>query len=159
MAREVTILVADDDAGHALLIEKNLQRTGLNNPLLRFENGQSLLDFLFQRGSGPHREPLTPYLLLLDIRMPKVDGVEVLRRVKADSQLRKLPVTMLTTTDDPREISHCYDLGCGHYIVKPVNYERFSEAVKQFGMFASLVQIPEIDGCPTPPTPALQPAF
>ena len=81
----MVILIADDDAGHARLIEKNLQRAGLHNPILRFENGQDILDFLFGRGEGPKRMSDTPYLLLLDIRMPKVDGVEVLRQTQGRS--------------------------------------------------------------------------
>src|SRR5690349_16205423 len=95
---EVVILIAEDDVGHARLIEKNLARAGLHNPILRFENGQTILDFLFRRSAPPRRNPGTPYLLLLDIRMPQVDGVEVLRQIKQDSELRKIPVIMLTTT-------------------------------------------------------------
>src|SRR6266511_2598474 len=148
MTKEVIILIADDDAGHARLIEKNLQRAGLHNSVLRFEDGQDILDFLFRRGGGPKRMPDTPYLLLLDIRMPKVDGIEVLRQLKADSDLRKLPVSILTTTDDPREVARCHELGCNNYIVKPVGYEKFAEAVQQLGLFISLVQVPEINGQP-----------
>jgi CheY-like chemotaxis protein len=144
MTREVVILVADDDAGHARLIEKNLQRVGLHNAIVRFENGQDVLDFLFERGGGPKRSPDVAYLLLLDIRMPKVDGVEVLRQVKTDERMRKLPVIMLTTTDDPREVARCHALGCSNYIVKPVDYDKFSDAIKQLGLFISLVQVPEI---------------
>jgi CheY-like chemotaxis protein len=146
MTKEVVILIADDDAGHARLIEKNLQRAGLHNSVQRFENGQDILDFLFRRGAGPKRVADSPYLLLLDIRMPKVDGVEVLRQIKADPELRKLPVSMLTTTDDPREVARCHELGCSNYIVKPVDYEKFSEAINQLGLFISLVQVPEING-------------
>jgi CheY-like chemotaxis protein len=146
MRKEVVILIADDDAGHARLIEKNLVRAGLSNSIKRFGDGQQILDFLFGRGDGPKREPDTPYLLLLDIRMPKVDGVEVLRQVKQDPELRKVPISMLTTTDDPREVERCYAMGCGNYIVKPVDYEKFAEAIKQMGLFISLVQVPEIDG-------------
>jgi CheY-like chemotaxis protein len=142
MTEEVVIVVAEDDAGHARLVEKNLARVGLHNPIQRFENGQEVLDFFFQRGPGPHRRPDTAYLLLLDIRMPKVDGVEVLRQIKQDPVLRKLPVTMLTTTDDPREIERCHTLGCNSYIVKPVDYEKFAEAIKQLGLFVSLVRVP-----------------
>ena len=144
MTRDVVILIADDDAGHARLIEKNLRRAGLNNPIARFEDGQQILDFLFQRG-GQKRLPETPYLLLLDIRMPKVDGVEVLRQVKADAELRKIPVSVLTTTDDPREVERCHALGCNNYIVKPVDYEKFSEAINKLGLFISLVQVPGLD--------------
>ena len=146
MTQEVVILVADDDAGHARLIEKNLQRVDLHNQIMRFENGQDILDFLFERGDGPKRSNDTSYLLLLDIRMPKVDGVEVLRQVKTDPELRKLPVIMLTTTDDPREVARCHALGCSNYIVKPVDYEKFSEAIKQLGMFVSLIQVPALKG-------------
>jgi CheY-like chemotaxis protein len=149
MMRELDILIADDDAGHSRLIEKNLQRLNLHNTILRFENGQDILDFLFRKGKGPKRTTNTAYLLLLDIRMPKVDGVEVLRQVKADADLRKLPVIMLTTTDDPREVARCHSLGCNNYIVKPVDYEKFSETIKQLGLFISLVQVPEINGKPS----------
>ena len=146
MTKEVVILIADDDPGHTRLIEKNLQRAGLHNSILRFENGQDILDFLLRRGEGPKRASDTSYLLLLDIRMPKVDGVEVLRQLKADPELRKLPVTMLTTTDDPREVERCHGLGCSSYIVKPVDYEKFAESIKNLGLFISLVEVPQING-------------
>ena len=148
MTEEVVIIIAEDDAGHARLIQKNLGRVGLHNPIQFFENGQDVLDFLFRRGPGPHRKGDTAYLLMLDIRMPKVDGVEALRQIKEDASLRKLPVIMLTTTDDPREIERCHLLGCNSYIVKPVDYDKFAEAIKQLGMFVSLVQVPEINGKP-----------
>ena len=144
MTQNVIILIADDDAGHARLIEKNLNRAGLMNKILRFEDGQQILDFLFRRGDGPKRSSDAAYLLLLDIRMPKVDGVEVLRQLKAEPELRKIPVSMLTTTDDPREVERCHALGCNNYIVKPVDYDKFSDAIRQLGLFVSLVQVPEI---------------
>jgi CheY-like chemotaxis protein len=144
--REVVILIAEDDAGHARLIEKNLTRGGLHNKIERFDNGQAVLDFLFRRGTGPKRVLDTSYLLLLDIRMPQVDGVEVLRQVKQDPELRKVPVIMLTTTDDPREVERCHTMGCASYIVKPVDYEKFAEAIKRLGLYISLVEIPEING-------------
>lgn len=146
MAREVTILIADDDPGHTRLIEKNITRAGLRNEILRFENGQVILDFLFRRGPGKQRPVDTSLLLLLDIRMPQVDGVEVLRQVKDDPELRKIPVIMLTTTDDPREVERCHALGCSNYIVKPVDYEKFADAILQMGLFIKLLQVPEIDG-------------
>jgi CheY-like chemotaxis protein len=143
MTKEVVVLIADDDLGHIRLIEKNLRRAGLHNPIERFDNGQDILDFLFGRGER-HRAKEAPYLLLLDIRMPKVDGVEVLRQIKSDPELKKVPVIMLTTTDDPREVEHCHELGCSNYVVKPVDYEKFSQAIKQFGLFIALVQVPEV---------------
>ncbi|MBI5801909.1 MAG: response regulator [Verrucomicrobia bacterium] len=146
MTSEVIILIADDDAGHVRLIEKNLARAGLHNPIQRFHDGQEILDFLFRRGEGPQRKHDQPYLLLLDIRMPKVDGVEVLRQIKGDASLRLMPVVMLTTTDDPREVSRCHELGCSHYIVKPVDYDKFSDTIKQMGLFFALVQVPPVNG-------------
>ena len=142
---EVTILIADDDAGHARLIEKNLTRAGLHNATRRFEDGQQVLDFFFGEPDPSNRRTDTAYLLLLDIRMPKVDGVEVLRRLKGDRELRKIPVIMLTTTDDPREVDRCHSLGCNSYIVKPVDYEKFADAIKNLGLFISLVKFPEIE--------------
>jgi len=143
---EVVIIIAEDDEGHARLIEKNLTRGGLHNRIERFNNGQAVLDFLFRRGAGTHRALDTPYLLLLDIRMPQVDGVEVLRQVKQDPELRKVPVIMLTTTDDPREVERCHAIGCASYIVKPVDYEKFADAIKSLGLYISLVKVPEING-------------
>lgn len=143
MTKEVVILIAEDDTGHARLIEKNLIRAGLSNTIERFENGQEILDFLFCRGTRK-RYPHVTYLLLLDIRMPQVDGIEVLRQIRQNAELRKLPVCMLTTTDDPREVSRCHDLGCNNYIVKPVDYDKFADAIRQLGLFISLVEVPDL---------------
>ena len=146
MKEEVVVLIVEDDDGHARLIEKNLRRASIKNEMLRFADGQQILDFLFRRGEGRQREDFTPYLLLLDIRIPKIDGVEVLRQIKQDEELRKIPVIMLTTTDDPREVDACHRLGCSHYIVKPVEYDKFSAALGQLGLFLKIVQVPQING-------------
>ena len=92
------------------------------------------------------REQFTPYLLLLDIRIPKMDGIEVLRQVKQDEELRKLPVIMLTTTDDPREVEVCHNLGCSNYIVKPVDFDKFAEVLSRLGLFLKIVQVPQLNG-------------
>jgi CheY-like chemotaxis protein len=105
-----------------------------------FRDGQAILDFFAQRVVTD----TASYLLLLDIRMPKVDGIEVLRRLKADSTLGKLPIIMLTTTDDTREVERCYKLGCSVYIQKPVDYDRFAEAIRRLGLFVSLVLVPQM---------------
>ncbi len=146
MEKEVIVLLAEDDVGHATLIKKNLKRSGLTNRLLHFKDGQETLDFLFRQGEEPQREHGAAYLLLLDIRMPKVDGVEVLRQIKQDPELRKMPVIMLTTTDAPWEIERCHGLGCSNYIVKPVDYDKFIEAIRQLGLFLMVVEIPRING-------------
>ena len=146
MNREVIILIAEDDAGHAALIKKNLARSGIANKIIHFWNGQEVLDYLFRRGDGPHRSSGDGHVLLLDIRMPKVSGTEVLERIKSDSELCKLPVIMVTTTDDPKEVEHCHSLGCSNYITKPVEYDKFVKAIRQLGLFLSVVQIPSING-------------
>ncbi|MBU0728480.1 MAG: response regulator [Proteobacteria bacterium] len=146
MKKEMTVIITDDDEGHAALIQKNLKRAGINNTILHFKDGQEVLDFLFRKGNGPQREPDTPYLLLLDIRMPKIDGIEVLKQIKADKELRKIPVIMVTTTDDPQEVNLCHSLGCSNYITKPVDSNKFVEAIKQLGLFLLVVEIPHING-------------
>ncbi len=146
MKKEVIILIAEDDDGHATLIDRNLRRAGLLNEIIRFKDGQETLDFLFENGKGPHRKRDTGYLLLLDIRMPKVDGIEVLRRVKDDKELKKLPVIMITTTDDPREVDKCHELGCSNYVTKPIEYDKFIDAVRKLGLFLLVVEVPTING-------------
>ena len=143
-----TILIAEDDDGHAFLIEDNLTRAGVRAPFLRFSDGQEVLDFLFDRTVDSAFARGEPYLLLLDIRMPKVDGVEVLRQIKADGELRKLPVIMLTTTDDPREVERCHAHGCNSYIQKPVSWDAFAGALTKLGEFLSLLQVPNIERRP-----------
>jgi CheY-like chemotaxis protein len=144
MVDELVILIVEDDDGHARLTEKNLRRAGIKNTMARFRDGQEIMDFLFCRGEGRKRQNETAYLLLLDIRIPKIDGVEVLRQIKRHDELRKIPVIMLTTMDDPREVESCHDLGCSHYIVKPVEYDKFSEVLSQLGLFLKIVQVPHI---------------
>ena len=146
MEKEVIILIAEDDDGHATLIQRNLRRAGIVNEIIRFKDGKEVLDFLFQKGDGAKRKSGNAHLLLLDIRMPKIDGIEVLKRVKADDELKKMPVMMLTTTDDPREVEHCHKLGCSNYVTKPIDYDKFVDAVRQLGLFLLIVQVPVIDG-------------
>jgi CheY-like chemotaxis protein len=141
---DVTVLLAEDDEGHALLIKRNLKRGGVGNEILHFKDGAEILDFLFCRGSGPHRIPGARYVVLLDIRMPKIDGIEVLRQVKAARDLRKLPVIMVTTANDPRDVEVCHEIGCNSYLTKPVDYDRFVEAIVHLGKFLGAVEVPMI---------------
>ncbi len=135
----VTIILAEDDDGHATLVERNLRRAGLDNGFVRVKDGQEALDYFL----GPDCDAACDScILLLDIKMPRVDGVEVLRRLKGDARTATLPVVMLTTTDDPREIERCYQLGCNVYVTKPVEYEQFIEAVKRLGFFLQVVKVP-----------------
>src|SRR5262245_13018703 len=100
----VQILLAEDDLGHASLIQRNLKRGGFVNEVVHVTDGQQALDYVYCRGSHAQRPMNVPMLLVLDIKMPRVDGIEVLKQVKSDPATEKLPVIMLTTTDDPREV-------------------------------------------------------
>jgi CheY-like chemotaxis protein len=136
------ILLAEDDDGHARLIRRNLKRAGVANEVVHVADGQEALDFLARRGAFADRKENPPLLLLLDINMPRVNGIEVLKAIKGDPATAKLPVIMLTTTDDPHEIERCYQLGCSVYITKPVKYDEFAEALNRLGLFLEIIQVP-----------------
>ena len=140
----IVLLLAEDDDGHALLVEDILRNHGLCNAIVRFHDGQEALDFF--NHTHPIHRPVTGvgYLLLLDIRMPKVDGVDVLRNVKQNPLWQNMPVIMLTTTDDPREVDRCHALGCNSYVHKPVDYDKFTEAVRRLGLYLEIVQVPPL---------------
>jgi CheY-like chemotaxis protein len=139
------VVLAEDDDGHATLVQRNLKRSGIVNQVIRVCDGQEALDYIRREGSHAGRIPSGPILLLLDVNMPRLDGVEVLRQVKADEATAKTPVIMLTTTDSPREIERCYALGCSIYITKPVEYENFVEAVRRLGLLLQIVNVPRED--------------
>jgi CheY-like chemotaxis protein len=147
MIEETVILIAEDDSGHFALVKRNLWRSCVAEDIIQFKDGQEILDFLFNGTGSTGRKPNTRYLLLLDIRMPKVDGREVLAKIKESDNLKKLPVIMLTTTDDEAEIDRCYRAGCNFYIAKPSDYNKFMEAVQNLGEFLSTdgITIPIIE--------------
>ncbi|WP_188912324.1 response regulator [Aureimonas endophytica] len=132
----------EDDEGHARLIEKNIRRAGVSNTIRHFTDGTSALAYLFDAADGPARNG--PAMVLLDLNLPDMSGTDILVRMKAEtSALKRTPVVVLTTTDDKVEIQRCYDLGANVYITKPVNYESFAQAIRQLGLFLSVIQIPD----------------
>jgi CheY-like chemotaxis protein len=134
-----TILIVDDDEGHVELVRRNLRRIAVSNPIVTLNSGELALDYIFRRGEFAARAGGDP-LILMDINMPgAINGVEVLRQVKANAKTRKIPVIMLSTTDDPREIALCYELGCSVYITKPVDSLQFIEAIKRLGLFLQVI--------------------
>ena len=139
----VMILLVEDDPGHARLIEKNLRRGGITNKILHLENGRDAVDYLFKEGKFKDDDNPSPLLVLLDLNLPELDGCQVLARIKSNERTKKIPVVMLTTTDNPQEIGRCYELGCNIYVTKPVEYEDFCTAVRNLGMFLSIVKIPD----------------
>jgi CheY-like chemotaxis protein len=142
MNNPVTIIMIEDDEGHARLIERNIRRSGVNNEIVPFRNGTAAVDYLFgQDGTGAHRKG-EALLVLLDLNLPDMTGIDILKRVKENKYLKSIPVVVLTTTDDSHEIKRCYELGCNVYISKPVNYESFANAIRQLGLFFSVIQVP-----------------
>ncbi len=138
----VTILLVEDDSGHARLIEKNLRRSNITNDIVTIEDGRQAVDYLFKEGQYAHSPHPSPLLVLLDLNLPGLDGYQVLKRMKHDERTKRIPVIILTTTDDTREVAKCYDLGCNVYITKPVDYGQFSEAIRKIGLFLSVVTVP-----------------
>ena len=138
--RHVTIVMIEDDEGHARLIERNIRRAGISNTIRHFLDGTSALDYLFKHQEGPALNG--PALILLDLNLPDMSGTDILSKIKS-GVLKRTPVVVLTTTDDKVEIQRCYDLGCNVYITKPVNYESFAGAIRQLGLFLSVIQVPD----------------
>ena len=143
---DMTILLVEDDPGHTRLIEKNLRRASIKNEIAFATNGQEALDYLFCEGAYAKNNHASHLLVLLDLNMPVLDGYQVLERMKTDERTKRIPVIILTTTDDPREVSRCYELGCNVYITKPVDYEQFSDAIRKLGLFLLVVKLPDGDG-------------
>ena len=140
--QQVTILLVEDDPGHARLIQKNLRRSNITNDIVHVSNGQRAIDYLFGEGEYAENDVALPLLVMLDLNMPVLDGYQVLERMKADERTRRIPVIILTTTDDIREVARCYDLGCNVYLTKPVDYEQFSDVIRKVGLFLSVVTVP-----------------
>lgn len=141
MEKDARILIAEDDDGHYTLIQRNLLRTGIQNETYRFRDGQEVLDYLYKIRRGFDHSPKS-YLLFLDLRMPKLGGMEVLEAVKKDDVLCRIPVIILTTASTKDEIDRCHEFGCSMYLVKPVEYSRFVEMIRTIGSFLSILQMP-----------------
>lgn len=141
----VTIIMIEDDEGHARLIERNIRRAGVNNEIVPFTNGTDALKHLLGEDGSGDVSIGRQVLILLDLNLPDMSGVDILEKVKSNPHTRRAPVVVLTTTDDAREIQRCYDLGANVYITKPVNYEGFAQAIRQLGLFFAVMQVPETD--------------
>jgi len=141
--KEVTIVMIEDDEGHARLIEKNVRRAGVNNEIVPFTNGTSALDFILGTDRSGEVSRDRYLLVLLDLNLPDMSGIDILEKIKGNEHTKRLPVVILTTTDDEREIQRCYDLGANVYITKPVDYENFAHAIRQLGLFFAVIQIPQ----------------
>jgi CheY-like chemotaxis protein len=140
------IMLAEDNANDIELTMTALRENHLLNEVVVVRDGAEALDYLFKRNAHANRAGGNPAVLLLDLKMPKVDGIEVLRQVKADPQLRTIPVVVLTSSREERDLVRTYDLGVNAYVVKPVDFLEFVDAVKLLGGFWAVVNEPPPGG-------------
>lgn len=144
--QSISVLLVEDDPGHARLIEKNLRRAGISNMIYHCDDGQKAVDFLLKERNGQDEGPLR-LVVLLDLILPVLDGYQVLKVIKNNERTKHIPVIVLTTTDDPHDVSRCYDLGCNLYITKPTEYittpiefQHFSTTIQVLGNFLSIIK-------------------
>jgi two-component system response regulator len=134
--KEIEILLLEDNQHEAELTIRSLRKHNLADKLMHIDDGEEAMDFLFSRAlSDTAVNPFKPKLILLDLKLPKVDGLEILRRIKSDERTRMIPVVVLTSSREERDIIESYKVGVNAYIVKPVNFESFAKAVSELGLF------------------------
>jgi two-component system, response regulator len=134
--QEIEILLIEDNPHEAELTIRSLRKHNLANKLMHIDDGAEALDFLFSRTqSNAAINPFNPKLILLDLKLPKVDGLEILRKIKGDDRTKMIPVVILTSSREERDIIESYKVGVNGYIVKPVNFESFAKAVSELGLF------------------------
>lgn len=136
MTVQPAVLLAEDDDGHALLTQQGLKQAGFHNQVLRFRDGQEVLDFL----TGGNR-PAFPMVLLLDISMPKLNGIEVLRLLRGQTVFKSMPIIMVTTTDDPEVTAQCAELGCNAFLFKLLNQQEFAMTLSKLAGYFSPVDL------------------
>ena len=142
--RETTfsVLMAEDDDGHATLVRRSLKRAGLTTDPVHLRDGQEVLDYMFQRGQWADRPAHDSVVMILDLNMPRLGGTAVLERLKEDDELSRIPVFVLTTTDNPLELDRCYSLGAAACLVKPVDYGAFDEMIRRLAQFLMAARLP-----------------
>lgn len=140
---EVEILLVEDNMGDAELTIRAFKKDHLSNKIVHLENGAEALDYLFAKGVYSHRNIQdVPNVILLDLNMPLVNGIEVLERIKGDERTRKIPVIVLTSSREDPDIEKCYSLGVNSYVVKPVEFDKFVKAVGDLGLYWVLLNQP-----------------
>jgi CheY-like chemotaxis protein len=142
MTATLSVVMAEDDEGHATLVRRNLKRAGLASDPVHLRDGQEMLDYIYRRGPYSNRPPHDALVLLVDLNMPRLGGLQVLERLKTDELLTRIPIIVLSTSDDPVELDRCYSLGAAACIVKPVEYAAFSEVVQRLAQFLLMARIP-----------------
>jgi CheY-like chemotaxis protein len=142
MTETLSVLMAEDDEGHAVLVRRSLKRAGLESDPVHLHDGQELLDYVYSRGVWSNRTPHAAVAMILDLKMPRLGGLDVLVRLKRDEGLSRIPVFVLTTTDNPVELDRCYRLGAAACLVKPVDYGAFDDMVQRLAGFLMAARLP-----------------
>ncbi|MBC8186091.1 response regulator [candidate division KSB1 bacterium] len=145
MKSEYEIIIVEDNPEDSELMIRSLKKNNLSNNLILLEDGELALDFFFRRGKYKEREATKSNLMIfLDLKLPKVDGLEILRQLKSNKNTKKIPVVIVTSSKQDPDINTAYELGANSYVVKPVDYEKFTETIKQLGLYWLVVnEIPE----------------
>lgn len=144
---ERVILLIEDNSSDVELTKRALRKNGITNPLVVAGDGQDALDYLFCSGAHSGRDSAElPVLVLLDLKLPRIEGLEVLRRIRADSRTRRMPVVILTSSTEEQDVATGYDLGSNSYIRKPVDFHQFAEIVKQLGLYWLVINEPPPQG-------------
>lgn len=144
-SQQVTIIMIEDDPGHATLIEKNLRRAGIANNIIGLDNGRKAIEFFTSSGEFADQKLPDSMLILLDLNLPEVDGFEILKQLKSSPTTHLIPIIILTTTDNPREVERAYELGCNIYVTKPIVYDNFAESIRKLGLMLAVVQVPNLE--------------
>lgn len=142
---KTTLVIVDDDVAHSVLIQRHLKKIEIDYEIVSLQSGQQALDFVFSEGDFRGKTECLAMLMILDINMPGINGVEVLKKIKSSELTRHIPIIMFTTADDPKEIDDCYKLGCNAYIVKPVDHAGFVEKIRELGAFLKISQHPRFE--------------
>jgi two-component system, response regulator len=132
---QIEILLVEDNERDAELTMRALKKGGIANKLLWVKDGEQALDYLFRRGAYAGRDEVIPRLVLLDLKMPRVNGIEVLKEVKANEQTKRIPIVMMTSSQEERDVAQTYDLGVNSYVVKPVDFSAVADIVRQAGYY------------------------
>lgn len=143
----VEILLVEDNPNDAMLTKRSLDKQNLANNLIWLEDGEQALDFLFTRGKFADRNPdIQPRLILLDLKMPKINGLEVLKAIRSDERTREIPTVVMTSSREEPDLKKAYALGTNSYIVKPVDFEKFSKCISEVGYYWMIINSTALDG-------------
>ena len=144
------ILLVEDSLNDIELILTSLAENNLGNEVVVVRDGEEALDYLYRRGVFRLRREGNPVVVMLDLKLPKVDGFEVLGRLKSEPNLRAIPVVVLTSSREERDLSRCYELGTNAYVVKPIDFHEFVDAIKNLGLFWAIINEPPPGSMPSP---------